>query len=440
MCVKTLETSRLILRPWNLKDLDDLYEYASMEDVGIHAGWLKHDSIEVSQQILQNFIQSHCEYAIVLKDINKTIGSIGIKNEILEKYKDLDQRAIGYCLSKDYWGQGIMTEAVNRIHQYLFDDVGVDLLWIEHFKGNDRSSRVIIKTGYHYEEDAIFDAVQLDKKIECKRYVMFKEDYLKIKGLRKEFPILEFDPNPNAFINPSIVEEDSKPLSKNLVVCFFQDVLRALLAEGIIELYEMISGENPCPVYRFKDYDCMIMQGAVGGAACGGDLEETIQLGARNIMFCGGAGSLHKDITVGKIVLVDSAIRDEGLSYHYMAPSREVRCNDRVLSFVENQLKEREVSYIKGKVWTTDAFYRETKDKIALRNNENCLMVEMEQAGLFAVTNFRNVNYAALIYGGDDLTSDKWDQRGWKNRSDVRRDLLFLCKDIVLEIDKCYKE
>ncbi len=87
--------------------------------------------------------------------------------------------------------------------------------------------------------------------------------------------------------------------------------------------------------------------------------------------------------------------------------------------------------YIKGLVWTTDAIFRETKDKVALRKAEGAKIVEMEQAGCIAVAKFRGFDYGALIYGGDDVSSDIWDDRKWKSRDGTRYNLIMLCKEIV---------
>ena len=87
--------------------------------------------------------------------------------------------------------------------------------------------------------------------------------------------------------------------------------------------------------------------------------------------------------------------------------------------------------YIKVLVWTTDAIFRETKDKVALRKAEGAKIVEMEQAGCIAVAKFRGFDYGALIYGGDDVSSDIWDDRKWKSRDGTRYNLIMLCKEIV---------
>ncbi|MEG2329060.1 GNAT family N-acetyltransferase [Anaerorhabdus sp.] len=437
--MKTLETERLWLRPWKESDIDDFFGYASMEGLGEFAGWPPHKSIEESKQILQQFIESNQEYAVVCKSNNKAIGSIAAHNKKLDAYKELDQRMLGYCLNKDYWGQGIMTEAVSRLHEYLFNDVGIDMLWVEHFLENNRSKNVILKTGYEYTCDSIYNAEALNKQFNCHQYILTKEKFQKINGIKKEFPILEFDENEVAFINPSILVDKYKPFPERLVVCFFHEVIDRLVDEGKLELYEVIEGENKVYLYKFITEDCLVVKGYVGGAGCGGEVEECIALGSKQITFCGGAGSLHPDITVGKIVVINAAVRDDGLSYHYMKPSREVYANEEILTFTQNYLDKNNIEYVTGKVWTTDAFYRETKDKIQLRSKENCLMVEMEQAGLLALTQFRKVNYIALIYGGDDLTKEEWDQRSWKDRKDVREDLLYLCKDLSKEMAENFR-
>lgn len=113
-CV-VLKTSRLLLRPWKMSDLDDFYEYAKVDGVGQMAGWLPHKNKEESKQVLTKFIENKRTFAIVYD--NKVIGSIEIKkyNENnLKEFSNLKGRELGYVLSKDYWGNGLMTEAVKK--------------------------------------------------------------------------------------------------------------------------------------------------------------------------------------------------------------------------------------------------------------------------------------------------------------------------------------
>jgi uridine phosphorylase len=140
---------------------------------------------------------------------------------------------------------------------------------------------------------------------------------------------------------------------------------------------------------------------------------KAIVMGARKIVACGGCGTLSDEVGAGDIVIPTSALRDEGTSYHYLPPSREVEADPLGVAAAIALLKERDIPFIAGKVWTTDALYRETRGKVAARRAEGCLVVEMEAAAFFAVARFRGVRFAQLLYGGDDLSSEVWDPRGW---------------------------
>ncbi len=143
---------------------------------------------------------------------------------------------------------------------------------------------------------------------------------------------------------------------------------------------------------------------------------------------------MDRNLEVGQLLLVEGAIRDEGVSYHYLPPSRIV-CTDEVTTGrIADYLDEEKVPYLRGLTWTTDAIFRETDDKIELRKAEGGKIVEMEQAGCIAVARFRGFEYGALIYGGDDLSGEEWSERGWRSREGIRYDLVNLCKKLVYKI------
>ena len=146
-----LTTDRLALRPWRESDLHDFYEYASVDGVGQMAGWNPHRNLEESERILNSFIKHKKTFALEYK--GKVIGSVGIEEYSEENYPELGAlqgREIGYVLSKAYWGQGLMAEAVKAVIAYLFDDVGLDLIIVGHFDWNGQSRRVIEKCGFQY--------------------------------------------------------------------------------------------------------------------------------------------------------------------------------------------------------------------------------------------------------------------------------------------------
>ena len=124
----TLKTERLLLRPWRLTDLDDFYEYASVDGVGQMAGWIPHENKEKSKQILDLFINEKKTFAI--EHSGKVIGSLGIEKygmeDKLTEFENFYGREIGYVLSKDYWGHGLMPEAVGAVIDFLFKDLDLD--------------------------------------------------------------------------------------------------------------------------------------------------------------------------------------------------------------------------------------------------------------------------------------------------------------------------
>lgn len=147
-----IETERLILRPWQDSDLDDFYAYASVEGVGEMAGWSHHTSKEESRKILTMFQEGKKTFALELKSSGHVIGSLG-----LEEYDrteadmgKLQGREVGYVLSRDYWGQGLMPEAVQAVIRYCFQTLHYDFLLCGHFERNGQSRRVIEKCGFSY--------------------------------------------------------------------------------------------------------------------------------------------------------------------------------------------------------------------------------------------------------------------------------------------------
>ena len=143
-----LKTERLTLRPWKESDVDDFYEYASVDGVGQMAGWCPHKNIEESRDRIDRFISGKHTFAIEYE--GKVVGSLGIEEYEEELFPELDDkkgRAIGYVLSKDYWGRGIMPEAVKKVIAYLFEEIDLDFITIGHFGWNNQSRRVIEKCG-----------------------------------------------------------------------------------------------------------------------------------------------------------------------------------------------------------------------------------------------------------------------------------------------------
>ena len=168
----TLKTERLILRPWRQSDLEDFYEYASEDGVGQMAGWMPHGSIDESRTILDMFIREKKTFALVYG--GKAVGSLGIENyneQFFPELSDLRGREIGYVLSRAYWGQGLMPEAVQRVIRFLFEDLRLDFLLVGHFDWNRQSARVIEKCGFRYIKTVKY-ATQYGTNENSKEYIL----------------------------------------------------------------------------------------------------------------------------------------------------------------------------------------------------------------------------------------------------------------------------
>lgn len=196
-----LETDRILLRPFQETDLDDLYAYASVPGVGEMAGWPHHTSIDQSQLILRLFMKEKNLFALVLKEDSedsakdegsqagksspsgrgKVVGSLGLHQPWTKEdhfYDHLHALELGYVLAKAHWGKGIIPEASKLLIQYAFDELDLDAITCSHFKGNDQSRRVIEKLGFRFVKLGTAYAKQLKEHRDDYRYILMREDWL----------------------------------------------------------------------------------------------------------------------------------------------------------------------------------------------------------------------------------------------------------------------
>ncbi len=149
---RIIETQRLLLRPFKPSDLKDFNAYASVEGVGEMAGWKHHETMDESRKILDLFINEDKTFAIVLKENGKVIGSLGVEEYGMEaaltEFYPYKGREIGFVLSRDYWGKGIMPEAVRAVIDHLFNDMDLDFLTCGYYDFNGQSRRVQEKCGF----------------------------------------------------------------------------------------------------------------------------------------------------------------------------------------------------------------------------------------------------------------------------------------------------
>lgn len=253
---------------------------------------------------------------------------------------------------------------------------------------------------------------------------------------KNEFPILEFDDRKDAVINPNHEVLNLK-LPKKCVYVFLADHVDEYARKNkAVKVSEFVSATKVYPVYviDYKGEKVTLAQAPVGSAAAAQFMDWLISYEVREIISAGTCGALV-DIDEGVFLIPTRALRDEGASYHYMAPSRFVEIDRRAISPIRKTFEERGLTYLETTTWSTDGFYRETKDFVKYRIEEGCQVEEMECASLAAVASFRDVIWGEILFTADTLSDPhNYDQRNWAEDSFAFA--LDLCLDCVINIGK----
>ena len=242
-----------------------------------------------------------------------------------------------------------------------------------------------------------------------------------------------------AVIEPSKVRPSGVRLPRRAVVCWLGEVMGKLEARRDVRVLHRFRSEmGPLPVLQVgtgRQAVALYLPG-IGGPMAAAGMEQLIALGVRSLIGCGGAGVVVSALQPGAVVVPTQALRDEGTSFHYQRRSRYNRPHPDAVRAIRQACQQRGTPFVTGKTWTTDAPYRETREKVAARRAEGCLTVEMEAASLFAVAHLRKVRYGQLLYGGDDVGGEVWDRRrGW-DRATGRERLVMLAIDAVRILDR----
>jgi uridine phosphorylase len=249
-----------------------------------------------------------------------------------------------------------------------------------------------------------------------------------------DLPLLEHDLD-----EPSVIEAskliDAVDMPQCVVLCFFLEIVSAIAADPAAKQVAVLNwAHGPHPIYEIEHNGqrLAVMHPGLGGPLAAGLLEETIALGGRTFIAVGGAGALTPDLVLGHAIVVSSAVRDEGTSLHYLAPSRVVDADVAGVGALEETLRRAELPFVTGRTWTTDAPYRETRTRVTRRVDEGCLAVEMEASAFIAVARYRDVRFAQVLYAGDSLAGPEWDERGWTHATTIREQLFWQAADACL--------
>lgn len=224
----------------------------------------------------------------------------------------------------------------------------------------------------------------------------------------------EYDETLNSTFDPYEVENVIEGFPKTGVTCFSKKLFDQLVSRfGGVEIALSSNGNGKTPIYKinYDGKDLALFMSRVGAPACIVQYEELFAMGLERIIVFGTCGVLDKSIDDLAVIIPDSAIRDEGTSYHYLKSAREITVNPKYKKEFIKLLKEHNYSYVTGKVWTTDAPYRETRKKVLARKEEGCICVDMECSAISALAKFRDKEVFQFFYAADNLDSAKWDKR-----------------------------
>jgi len=245
-------------------------------------------------------------------------------------------------------------------------------------------------------------------------------------------PILEYDPEREALVNPGRRPAPRPGQPAAAVACFFPDLLAELCAGAEV----VLDAPFLSPIWKldWKDTPIFVFFPGLGAPAAAHTLELVISMGAGSVVACGGAGALVP-LDLGALVVVDAAVRDEGTSYHYLPPSREVVADPDVVAHLSREAESHGANWQVGKTWTSDAFYRETPARLARRLEEGCIVVDQEASALIAIAQFRGIRFGQYLFAGDDLFSGSWDHRDWWSELDAHHALFALAADAAIGLD-----
>lgn len=251
---------------------------------------------------------------------------------------------------------------------------------------------------------------------------------------KHEFPILEFDDNPRAVIMPTHEDLDLNLPTRCVYAFLEEEIERYANSVGAEKVGEFVSATKTYPVYvmEYQGEEICLAQAPVGSAAAAQFLDWLIGYGVKQIISTGTCGVLV-DMPENVFLIPTRALRDEGASYHYVAPSRYIEVDRRALTAIETVLRQASIPYQEVMTWSTDGFYRETPDKVAYRIEEGCSVVEMECASLAAVAQLRDAVWGLLLFTADSLVDiDNYDQRNWG--AEAFDKALELCLDIAVQM------
>lgn len=233
----------------------------------------------------------------------------------------------------------------------------------------------------------------------------------------------EFDPSKEAVLNPWNTVQKPAVFPKVGVSCFssltFERMRQELGGGRIVGESRMANMVIPVYQVEYRGQELGLFMMDVGAPGCVALLEDVFEMGLEKLVLFGTCGVLDAGIEDCSVIIPDRAVRDEGTSYHYAPPSEEIDVNPRYIEEFMGILQEHNCHYTVGKVWTTDAPYRETKEKVKRRKESGCICVDMECSAVAALAGLREKEIFQFFYAADNLDGEEWDCHSLSNHSNL---------------------
>jgi uridine phosphorylase len=243
---------------------------------------------------------------------------------------------------------------------------------------------------------------------------IYRKVRLNMPLIKHGFPILERDTEQLAVIMPN--RKNLYKLPEKCVFAFLGETTgQFAVKDNSEQIGEFESITKIYPIYKtvYKGEEICYCQAPCGASAATQILDFLISYGVKYVISCGSCGALM-DFAENEIIIPTSALRDEGTSYHYIEPSREITLNLQAIGAIKKAAEGFSIDFRECKTWTTDGFFRETKDMVQYRKEEGCEVVEMECSALAACASFRNAVFGQILFTADSLAHlDVHDDRDW---------------------------
>jgi uridine phosphorylase len=195
--------------------------------------------------------------------------------------------------------------------------------------------------------------------------------------------------------------------ARTLVLTFCKNVKEVLSQYGeVVELDYFNAGEDQHTIYALDNI--LFAVPFVGSACAVAIIDEAVALGINKVLACGSAGLIDDKFDEDKMFVITDAIRDEGASYHYAPAEVKAETSPRITAIIEEVFNEKNIAYEKGRVWTTDAFYRETEQLLGVRRSQGVVAVEMECSAFCIASKFNNVEFGQFLYFSDSVKGLDW--------------------------------